>query len=159
MRTTSNNESEAARLTANKVASELRRLISLKKRATLVIDAHGLPDTFFNFLSGSEGIDWTQVIVILAREFTGVNGEHPQSMRHRILEQLISRVPIVEFVAPRADAPNPSAALVNFNALFNSKGADLVVRDRSAAITKTDFFGLTERQLEDIPQILFENNA
>jgi len=80
-------------------------------------------------------------------------------MRHRISEQLISRVPIVEFVAPRADAPNPSAALVNFNAVFNSKGADLVVLDRSAAITKTDLFGLTERQLEDIPQILFENNA
>src|SRR5678815_3112935 len=78
MSTTSNNESQAARLTANKVASELRRLISLKKRATLVIDAHGLPDTFFNFLLGSEGIDWTQVIVILAREFTGVNGEHPR---------------------------------------------------------------------------------
>ena len=157
MNTTSINESDAAKHTADKVASELRRIISTRKRASLVIDAHGLPDTFFQFLSSSEGIDWTQVIVILARDFTGVNGEDPRSMRHRVSQQLISRVPIVEFLAPRADAPNPSAALANFNAAFDSKGADLVVLDRSSATTNADLFGLTERQLELIPQILFEN--
>jgi len=144
---------------ADQVAAELRRLISMKKRASLVIDAHGLPDALFESLITSAGIDWTQVIVILARELTGVNGEHPSSLRSRVSQQLISRVPIIEFVAPRADAPNPVAALANFNAVFNSKGADLVLREKSAVSTGVDLFGLTEQQLERIPQILFENSA
>ena len=135
------------------VAVELRRLIAERSRAVLVIEASGLPDEFFDLLAGAEEINWTQVIVFLARERIGLGPDAPDSLRRRLLERLIARVPIVEFYAPRADAPNPAAALRNFTALFERKNPDFAVAKRGLDL---EGFGLESDKLNELPTLFLD---
>ena len=135
------------------VAVELRRLIAERSRAVLVIEASGLPDEFFDQLAVAEEINWTQVIVFLARERIGLGPDAPDSLRLRLLECLIARVPIVEFYAPRADAPNPAAAFRNFAALFERKKPDFAVAKRGLDL---DGFGLESDKLNELPTLFLD---
>ena len=75
---------------ASIVALELRRLIADRSRAVVVIEASGLPDEFFDQLVAADNINWTQVIVFLARERAGLGREAPGSLRSRMIERLDS---------------------------------------------------------------------
>jgi 6-phosphogluconolactonase/glucosamine-6-phosphate isomerase/deaminase len=141
-------------LLASIVAVELRRLIAERSRAVLVIEASGLPDDFFDHLVAAENINWTQVIVFLAQERVGFGSDSPNSLRRRLVERLVARVPIVEFYAPRADAPNPEAAFRNFVALFERKQGDLAVARRSSEM---DGFGLESGKLRELPTFFLDS--
>jgi len=142
---------------ASIVALELRRLIAERSRAVVVIEASGLPDEFFDQLVAADNINWTQVIVFLARERAGLGRDAPDSLRSRITERLVARVPIVEFYAPRADAPNPVAALRNFTALFETKKGDFAVASRNMDPNiDMDGFGLEADRLNQLPTFFLD---
>lgn len=132
------------------VASELRRSIAARGSIAIILDGM-LPRGFFAGLASQSGIDWTQVIVLLAGEFLGVDGEAPASLRQRVTALLVKRVPIVEFYAPRGEAANLRAAAANYARLIESKKPDLAVigeqlADGSLAMAESDSLAMTESE-------------
>lgn len=112
----------AAGAAATAVASHLRHLLGERGRAIGIFDGSYLPVTFFNVLTSAPGIDWTQVIAFQAGEYSGGD-----TVRQFLTEQLVLRVPIVEFHPLRGVAANMAAAVDNFTALLRAKPVDFAV--------------------------------
>lgn len=113
-------------------AEAIRRLIAAHGRAVIVIDG-SLSDDFFAAFAARRGIDWTQVIVFLAGEYLGAGAEAEESLRRRVTDNLLRRVPIVEFHAPRGEAANPAAVVANYAAQLVSLPPELAILGSFAA--------------------------
>lgn len=113
-------------------AEAVRRLIAAHGRAVIVIDG-SLSDDFFAAFVAQRGIDWTQVIVFLAGEYLGAGAEAEESLRRRVTDNLLRRMPIVEFHAPRGEAANPAAVVANYAARVDSLPPELAILGSFAA--------------------------
>lgn len=117
---------------AELASAAIRRLLAARGRAVVVVDG-SLPDDFFASFAAQSGIDWTQVIVFLAGEYLGASSKVEDSLRRRVNENLLRRVPIVEFHAPRGEAANPAAVVSNYAALLDALPPDLAILGLFAA--------------------------
>lgn len=117
---------------AESAAEAIRRLIAARHRAVIVIDG-SLSDDFFAAFVARRGIDWTQVIVFLAGEYVGAGAEAEESLRRRVIENLLRRTPIVDFYAPRGEATNPAAVAANYAARLDALPPDLAILGSFAA--------------------------
>lgn len=114
----------ALQAAAQAVAAEMRRLIATQGRASGIFTALPSQQEFLSALAIAEGINWTRVIGFHLAEYWGVEEEAPQSLRRVLLEQLVKRVPIVEFHGLRGEASNAQAVCANYAKLLQSRSPD-----------------------------------
>ncbi len=121
----------ALQAAAQAVAAEMRRLIATQGRASGIFTALPSQREFLSALASAEGINWTRVIGFHLAEYWGVEEEAPQSLRRVLLEQLVKRVPIVEFHGLRGEASNARAVCANYAKLLQSRPPDFATLELS----------------------------
>ena len=112
---------------AETVASEIRRLISMRGRAGGIFASAPSQNEFLAALAEAPGIRWTRVIGFHLGEYLGMDEHAPQSSRRFLIDRLVSQVPMAEFHSLRGEAANPQAACANYAALLAAIRPDFAV--------------------------------
>jgi glucosamine-6-phosphate deaminase len=118
---------EMAKSAAVLIATEIRSLISERKRAIGIFASDPSHSDFLDELVCTPDLEWTRVIGFHLDEYLDIEAESPQSFRRFLLDQLVKRVPIAEFHPIRGEAVNPEAVCANYSALLKSRPPDFAV--------------------------------
>src|ERR1041384_7853414 len=119
-------ESRAAmgRAAASVIASEFRRAIQERGKATVILASAPSQNEFLANLAEAPDIDWSRVIAFHLDEYLGIDDRAPQSFRRFLIDRLVNKVPLQEFHGLRGDAPDAAQEADRYAELLRENPAE-----------------------------------
>jgi glucosamine-6-phosphate deaminase len=87
-----------ARAAAAHAASAIARAIGTRGRARIIVATGASQFEFLEDLVSGQDVDWTRVTLFHLDEYVGLPIEHPASFRNYLLERVLRKTPIQDYV-------------------------------------------------------------
>jgi len=112
---------------ASVIASEIRRAIQERGKATVILASAPSQNEFLANLAAAPDIDWTRVTAFHLDEYLGMDDRAPQSFRRFLIDRLVNKVPLGEFHGLRGDAPGGTEEANRYAELLKQNPPDFAV--------------------------------
>lgn len=109
----------------SKASQILRLAIETRGGANLVLATGNAMLSFLNFLSRTEGVEWSKVRVFHMDEYVGMKANHPASFRNFLHEKIVDHVHPADFFEIRGDAFDVELECRRYSDLLHRYPADL----------------------------------
>ena len=116
---------DMARGAAADAAAAIERAISANGRARIIAATGASQFEFLEELTSTPGLDWSKVVLFHLDEYVGLPIEHPASFRNYLLDRLITKTGLQDYILLDGEAPDIGEVCRLAGEALNSRPVDV----------------------------------